>query len=174
MPDAIRNPEVLRKTYNPGCRIRFQCRINSIIFSGLTPASTVGMTNRANFLSCIHQQALVPQSKNASPSKACFSDFDVLPTFVPRPAHRRTGRNSTRRLSEPRDARVSSGASGRCGDGTVNPKGSWTRALSFGSVFFRAKENEQSFKRGTANDWIAGFKEQDQGIFISGGAAIIR
>ena len=65
-----------------------------------------------------------------------------------------------RRLSEPRDQR---GEFRR-----VRPERRWVgepvglvaRALSFGSVFFRAKENEQSFKRGTVNDWTVGFKEQ--------------
>ncbi len=50
--------------------------------------------------------------------------FGFIP-FVTRPAHRCTGRKRRGGCLSPATSGASSGASGRCGDGTANPKGSW-------------------------------------------------
>ena len=51
--------------------------------------------------------------------------FSVLIPFVTRPAYRCAGRNRRGGCLSPATSGASSGASGRCGDGTANPKGSW-------------------------------------------------
>jgi len=65
-----------------------------------------------------------------------------------RAEHRRCGRQRARGLSERAASGRVSACAGRDGDAQGSAKHRGTRAHSFGSVFFREKENEQSKKDG--------------------------